>query len=148
MNTTTINSTTLTLLGLNVLLAMSILWLSDGPTKQFVLTPFYQVVPKGSVWTAEELADIQAQMPNALEARDMHKAYARLGSTLSVDDVLKGIDALEGSTVPLNQNQRRQIQATVEDLKTDHQEMLKVQRELIQLENQLVQQTKDWGVMQ
>ena len=147
MNTATINSTTLTLIGLNVLLAVSILWLGAGPTKQFVLTPFYQVVPKGSVWTAEELADIQAQMPNALEARDMHKAYARLGSTLSVDDVLKGIDALESSTVPLTQKQRMQIQVTVEGLKADHQEMLKVQRELIRLENTLLQQTKDWGVM-
>ena len=54
MNTTTINPTMTILLGLNVVVGVCVLWLSDVPTKQFVLTPFYQVVPKGSVWTVEE----------------------------------------------------------------------------------------------
>ena len=147
MNTTTINPTMVTLLGLNVLLAMCILWFSGASTKQFVLTPFYQVVPKGSVWTTEELSEIQAEMPNALEARDMHKAYARLGSTLSIDDVLRGVDALDNSTVPLTQTQRMHIQETVGGLQADHQEMIKVQHELIRLENQLVQQARTWGVV-
>ena len=86
MNTNTSNPTTVALLGLNVLLAICVFWFSESRAKQFVLTPFYQVVPRDSVWTTEELATIQAEMPSALEARDMHKAYARLGSTLSIDD--------------------------------------------------------------
>ena len=147
MNTPTTSPTMMVLLGFNIVLAVCVLWLSGVPTKQFVLTPFYQVVPKGSVWTTEELTEIQSEMPNALEARDMHKAYARLGSTLSIDDVLRGIDALEQSKFPLTQPQRTQIQTAIAELTSDHQEMQKIQRELIRLENQLVQQTKSWGVM-
>ena len=147
MNTTTINPTMMILLGLNVVSAVCVLWFSGTPTKQFVLTPFYQVVPKDSVWTIEELSEIQAEMPIALEARDMHKAYARLGSTLSIDDVLRGIDAIETSTVPLSPPQRTHIQAAISDVQSDHQQMRQVQGELIRLENRLVQQTRDWGVM-
>ena len=147
MNTNISNPTTVALLGLNVLLAMCVYWFSESPTQHFVLTPFYQVVPRGSVWTTEELAMIQAEMPSALEARDMHKAYARLGSTLSIDDVLKGIDGLEGSTVPLTEVQHAQIQEAIANLQADHQKMRQVQRELIQLENRLVKQTRDWGVL-
>ena len=147
MNTPTTSPTMTILLGLNIVLAVCVLWLSGAPTKQFVLTPFYQVVPKGSVWTTEELAEIQSEMPNALEARDMHKAYARLGSTLSIDDVLRGIDALEQSQFPLTETQHRSLQTAIAELTSDHQEMQKIQRELIRLENQLVQQTQSWGVM-
>ena len=147
MNTNTGNPTTVVLLGLNVFLAMFVFWFSERPTQQFVLTPFYQVVPKGSVWTTEELSKIQAEMPSALEARDMHKAYARLGSTLSIDDVLKGIDGLEASGVPLTEAQHAEIQEAISNLQADHQKMRQVQRELIQLENRLVQQTRTWGVL-
>ena len=147
MNTNTGNPTTVVLLGLNVLLAICVFWFSESRAKQFVLTPFYQVVPKGSVWTSEELAKIQAEMPSALEARDMHKAYARLGSTLSIDDVLKGIDGLEDSAVPLTETQHAKIQEAISNLQADHQKMRQVQRELIQLENRLVQQTRTWGVL-
>ena len=147
MNTNTGNPTTVVLLGLNVLLAMCVFWFSERQTQHFVLTPFYQVVPKGSVWTIDELAKVQAEMPSALEARDMHKAYARLGSTLSIDDVLKGVDGLEDSTVRLTEVQHAQIQEAISNLQTDHQKMRQVQRELIQLESRLVQQTRDWGVL-
>ena len=84
---------------------------------------------KGSVWTTEELSELQSKMPNALEARDMHKAYARLSSTLSIDDVLRGIDALEQSQCPLTQTQHRSLQTTIAELTSDHQEMQKVQRD-------------------
>ena len=147
MNTNTRNPATVALLGLNLLLAICVFWFSERPTHHFVFTPFYQVVPRGSVWTAEELAKIQAEMPSELEARDMHKAYARLGSTLSIDDVLKGIDGLEDSPVPLTEVQHAQIQETIANLQADHQKIRQVQRQLIQLENRLVEQTQDWGVL-
>ena len=73
------------------------------------------------------MAEIQAEMPNALEARDMHKAYARLGSTLSIDDVLRGIDALEQSQSPLTQAQERSLKTAISELTSDHQEMQKIQ---------------------
>ena len=147
MHTTTVNLTITILIGLNLMFAVCVLWFSGIPTKQFVLTPFYQVVPKGSVWTVEELSEIQAEMPSALEARDMHKAYGRLGSTLSIDDVLRGIDALEHSQFPLTQAQHHSLQKMISDVQSDHQQMRQVQGELIRLENRLVDQTKSWGVM-
>ena len=149
MNTPTTSPTMTILLGLNLMLVVCVLWFSGAPTKQFVLTPFYQVVPKGSVWTVEELSEIQAEMPSALEARDMHKAYARLGSTLSIDDVLRGIDALEHSQFPLTQTQHRSLQTTIAELTSDHQEMQKVTDDLGKKSRKGVEQDADtWQVLQ
>lgn len=146
MNNHVVDYVTFGLVLVNILVA-GMIALRETPAQQFVLTPFYQVVPKGSVWTAEELAELKADMPTALEARDMGNAYARLGSTLSVDDVLKGIDALEKSDVPLDSAQLEMVQSKVQQLKTDHREMIQVQQELVRLENRLVGQTKAWGVL-
>ena len=147
MNNFTIPKGIVILVGVNLLLAIVIAILTERQSKRFVLTPIYQVVPKGSVWTAEELAEINAEMPNALEARDMQKAYASLGSTLTVDDVIKGVDALSTSDHPLTQGQAQDIHTQIAALREHHQEMFQVQRELIQLESRLVAKTKTWGVM-
>ena len=147
MNNFTIPKGVAILMSVNLLLAIVLAIFTERQSKRFVLTPIYQVVPKGSVWTAEELAEINAEMPNALEARDMQKAYASLGSTLTVDDVIKGVDALSRSNHPLSQEQKQDIQRQISDLRGRHQEMVQVQRELIRLESQLVTKTKAWGVM-
>ena len=147
MNNFTIPKGIIFLVGMNLMLAIVLAILTERQSKRFVLTPIYQVVPKGSVWTAQELAEINAEMPNALEARDMQKAYASLGSTLTVDDVIKGVDALSSSAYPLSQKQEQDIRDQIGALRGRHQEMLQVQRELIRLENQLVSKTKAWGVM-
>ena len=147
MNNFTIPKGLAILLGVNLILAIVLAILTERQSKRFVLTPIYQVVPKGSVWTAEELVEIKAEMPNALEARDMQKAYSSLGSTLTVDDVIKGVDALSTSDYPLTKGQEQDIQTEIAAMRGHHQEMLQVQRELIRLESQLVAKTKEWGVM-
>ena len=147
MNNNTIPRGIAVLLGVNLMLAIGIAMLTHSKSTRFVLTPIYQVVPKGSVWTADELADINAEMPNALEARDMQKAYASLGSTLTVDDVIKGIDALSTSDYPLSPKQEETVRTQIRALKESHKEIVRVQRELIRLENRLVAQTTEWGVM-
>jgi len=146
MNNFTIPKGIVILIGVNLLLAIVIAILTDRQSKRFVLTPIYQVVPKGSVWTPEELAKINAEMPNALEARDMQNAYASLGSTLTVDDVIKGIDSLSSSSYPLTKRQEQDVRTQIAGLRGSHQEMVQIQRELIRLENQLVEKTKAWGV--
>ena len=147
MNNITIPKGIVFLVGVNLVLAIVSAIFAEKQSKRFVLTPIYQVVPKGSVWTVEELAEIKSEMPNALEARDMQKAYASLGSTLTVDDVIKGIDALSRSDYPLTQAQEQGIREKITALEKSHKEMMQVQRELIQLENRLVDQTKAWGVV-
>ncbi len=136
------------LLGLNVLTAGVIAYCSGPPRTEYVLTPFYQVVPERSVWTAEEVQALGGEMPNALEARDMANGFARLGSTLSVDDVLKGIDALESSEYPLSTQQKENIYQRVEVLKKDHQRIVRVQRELISLERALRTQAVELGIIE
>ena len=135
------------LVGVNLLLTIVIAAIAVKESKRFVLTPIYQVVPKGSVWTTDELTEINAEMPNALEARDMDKAYASLGSTLTVDDVIKGIDALSTSKYPLSQSQEEFVRTEITSLKERHKEMVQIQRELIRLEHHLVEKTKEWGVL-
>lgn len=147
MNNSRLARAVVALAAVNGLLAGWIATVSEPSTKQFVLTPLYQVVPKGSTWTTEELAEIKAEMPNALEARDMQKAYARLGSTLTVDDVLKGIDALSDSSVPLSPEQQDHVKSKIAELRVDHTNMVEVQRELILLEHRLVKQSTAWGVV-
>ena len=147
MNNITIPKGVVLLVGVNLVLAIVSAFFAEKQSKRFVLTPIYQVVPEGSVWTVEELAEINAEMPNELEARDMKKAYASLGSTLTVDDVIKGIDALSRSEYPLTQTQEQSIRSKITALDMSHKEMVQVQRELIQLENRLVEQTKAWGVL-
>lgn len=134
------------LLGLNVVVAGVIAYCSDPASTEYVLTPFYQVVPERSEWTVEEVQALGGELPNVLEARDMANGFARLGSTLSVDDVLKGIDALEGSQYPLTPEQKKKIYQHVESLKGDHQRIVEVQRELISLEQALRSQAKDLGI--
>jgi len=147
MNNSSITRAVIALAVINSVLAVWIATVSKPSNTQFVLTPLYQVVPKGSVWTTEELAEIKAEMPNALEARDMQKAYARLGSTLTVDDVIKGIDALSDTPISLSSDQQAHIKTQIEELKDDHKNMIEVQRELIRLEHRLVQQSTSWGVV-
>jgi hypothetical protein len=137
------------LLGFNVLLACILCWRTVGPSHsiQYVLTPFYQVVPKDGVWSVEEVQALGGELPNALEARDMANGFARLGSTLSIDDVLQGIDGLEHSDHPLTVDQQLRIRKKVRDLMDDHKRMLEVQRELLRLEHRLVHQSTEWDVV-
>jgi hypothetical protein len=136
------------LLGINVLLASILCW-SGGQSSQsveYVLTPFYQVVPKDSVWSVEEVAALGGELPNALEARDMANGFARLGSTLSVDDVIQGIEGVRESDHPLTNEQQQHIKEKVRRLMKDHRRMIEVQRELLRLETELVQQSEGWGI--
>ena len=91
MNNFTIPNGIVILVGVNLLLAIVIAILTERQSKRFVLTPIYQVVPKGSVWTAGRVAEINAEMPNALEEETCIKPMPSLGSTLTVDDVIKGV---------------------------------------------------------
>ena len=137
------------LLVCNILVMLSMIWVvyhKPPSSTQYVLTPFYQTVPEGSTWTAAEVEALGGEMPNALEARDMANGYARLGSTLSVDDVIKGIDGLAGSDYPLSSSQQSEIQQEIQRLIDDRRQIMIVQQDLLQLERRLSIQAKKWGL--
>ena len=97
----------------------------------YVFTPLVDAVP-GRV-SAEEGVLLQAEAKNAAEARDIQRAYARLGSTFSLDDLLRGVEGLSDVTP----EQRARLQAILLAARQDHAEVLRVQQELLMLEPQL-----------
>ena len=94
---------------LNVIVGITVLWSVHTrmhADKTYVLTPFLDVVPEGAEWTPAELEQLQQHIPNMLEARDMARGYAHLGSTLNIDDVIQGIEGIEISDHSLSDSQR------------------------------------------
>ena len=107
--------------------------------KTYVLTPFLDVVPEGAEWTPAELEQLQQHLPNMLEARDMARGYAHLGSTLNIDDVMQGIEGLEISDHSLSDSQRLEIHTIVNQFFGEHQQMRTVQHELLEIEQRVQQ---------
>lgn len=107
--------------------------------KTYVLTPFLEVVPEGTEWTPAEMEQLQQHLPNMLEARDMDRGYAHLGSTLNIDDVIQGIDGLEMSDVPLSDAQQAQVHSTVRQFLEEHQQIRTVQHDLLEIEGRIRQ---------
>ena len=128
------------LLVANVVCAVSLLLEVPSILKTkrtYVLTPFMKVVPENTEWTMQELEKMQSQIPAALEARDMAGGYSHLGSTLSIDDVLRGLDSLDKSTTPLTDVQREQIAQEVSLFTSKHKEIRDVQKELLDIEKRM-----------
>ena len=122
------------LLVLNLLVAI---WANNHHVSTvYVLTPFVDVIPD-SVQLSTEEATLLQQLPTQAEARSMQQAYARLGSTLSVHDIFRGIEALEHSSYPLREGQKNTLLPKLMEFQEKHRRIQDVQRELIQLEYSL-----------
>ena len=74
----------------------------------YVFTPMVDVVPGGAPLTAGEAAQVGQDLRTQVDARDIQQAYARMGSTMSLDDLLRGVEGLPGAGVPLDAAQQRQ----------------------------------------
>lgn len=107
----------------------------------YVFTPLVDVVPGGLPLDAPEAAELRAEAKNAVDARDIQKAFARLGSNLSLVDLLRGVESLDD----LTPDQRRRIGDVLTAAKQDHDAVVGVQREILDLERQLDGQVQ--GVM-
>lgn len=103
----------------------------------YVFTPLVDVVPGGVPLTAGEAASLSAEAKNRVDARDIQEAYARMGSTISLDDLLRGVEGLEGGAHALSSGQRERIGAVLEAAKADHAAVLAVQEEILELEGAL-----------
>lgn len=127
---------------LNVIVGIAVLfgvYTRVHADKTYVLTPFLDVVPEGTEWTPAELEELQQHLPNMLEARDMARGYAHLGSTLNIDDVIQGIDGLEMSDVPLSEAQQADVRSIVGQFHEEHLQMRTVQHDLLEVESRMRQ---------
>ena len=110
-------------------------WLSWDRARQehvvYVLTPMVDVVPGGAPLTGEEAARLGPALRTQADARDMQSAFAWLGSTLSLDDLLRGVESLEASPHPLAPEQREAARAVLEAARADHAEIVKLQRDIL-----------------
>jgi len=126
------------LLVLNVSVAL-FNWMApvhDGTV--YVLTPMIDIIPGGSPIDETEKKKLLSELRNQSEARDIQKAYAYLGSTLSLHDLLRGIEMVERSEHSLSSKQKEIISHKLQQVQQHHQELQHIQRELIRLESEIV----------
>jgi len=114
------------------------LWYPKHKGTVYVLTPMIDIIPEGSPIDGAEKEHLLSELRHQSEARDMQKAYAYLGSTLSLHDLLRGIEAIEASTTPLSEQQRSSVIHKLKQSQENHRELQTVQRELITLERSIL----------
>lgn len=107
----------------------------------YVFTPLVDVVSGGVPLSAGEAADLAADTRNQVDARDIQQAYARLGSTISLDDLLRGVEGLEASG-SLTGPQRERVRAVLAQAQADHAAVYAVQEEILALEADLGRQAE------
>ena len=105
----------------------------------YVFTPLVDVVPGGVPLSAGEATPLAAEARNQVDARDIQQAYARLGSTLSLDDLLRGVESLDGTDDALEAGQRVRVRTILDRAKADHAAVLAVQDEILRGEAALTQ---------
>ncbi len=98
----------------------------------YVFTPLVDVVPGGAPISEDEARALAAR-GNA-EARDIQQAYARLGSTLSLDDLVRGVEALHDGPTPLSPAQSARIAAVLEAARTERAALIALQGEILDRE--------------
>ncbi len=118
-----------------VVLAAINLWLAvvsadAAAPVTYVFTPLVDVVPGGVPISGTEAAALQSAAKNAVDAREIQQAFARMGSTISLDDLLDGVEMLDD----LSPDQRTRIGAILNSAATQHRDLVAVQREILDLE--------------
>ncbi|MCB9742388.1 MAG: hypothetical protein H6741_06245 [Alphaproteobacteria bacterium] len=106
----------------------------------YVFTPLVDVIPGSSALSEDEALRVREDLRTQVDARDMQKAYAFLGSTLSLDDLAEGVSSLERSEHPLDAGQRARITEVLQAGRQRHEALWRTQDEILQLESQLAQE--------
>lgn len=100
----------------------------------YVMTPMVDVVPAGAPLSGDETNALTSSLRTQVDARDMQSAYAWLGSTLSLDDLVRGVALLDGSDHPLTADQRARAHDVLTRAKAQHDEIIGVQRDILREE--------------
>ena len=128
-----------TVAGLAVLnLGLAVDDFREAPTQTtYVLTPIVDVVPQGSPLEATEVEALMAALRTPEDPNNVQEAFATLGSTLSLHDLLRGIESLEGTDIPLSASQSDAIAKNLEAAKADHEALVALQEEILVMEAKL-----------
>lgn len=105
----------------------------------YVLTPMVDVVPGTVRLSEQEGQRLVAAVRDEAEARNMQQAYAMLGSTLSFDDLLRGVAALQD----LGPEQRAELTRLLEGGRADREALLDVQRRILAAEGHLLREARE-----
>lgn len=105
----------------------------------YVFTPLVDVIPGGVPLDGTEAAALQTQAKNAVDARDIQQAFARMGSTMSLDDLLRGVEMLDD----LTPEQKARISQILADAQARHRDVEAVQREILDLEAGINQSVRE-----
>lgn len=103
------------------------------PPTTYVFTPLVDVWPGGPALSADEGQALGTALRGGIDAREMSQAFAQLGSTLSLAELLVGVEALEreGRLTP---SQREELAAVLSAARADHAALVQVQREILDIE--------------
>jgi hypothetical protein len=106
----------------------------------YVFTPILDVEPAGAPLSADEAARLDSDLPHGMDRSDVSGAFALLGSTLSLDDLLHGVEKLEAAGKPLDAHQSKRIGSTLAGARDDYRSMIEVQSDILDTELVLRQQ--------
>jgi hypothetical protein len=110
---------------------------AEAAPETYVLTPYVEVVPGAAPLGAADAAALAAELRGPVDARQIQRGYAWMGSTLSLTDLIDGINALDAAGLPLRPDQRAALGARLSQVRADHAAMIAVQREILDLERAL-----------
>ena len=105
-----------------------------GTGVTYVFTPLVDVIPGGTPLGAVEAEALAADVRHQVDAREVQRAYGRMGSTLSLDELLRGIQALDAAGHPLSEAQRSRIGRILDAAAADHTRLIEVQTRILDLE--------------
>jgi hypothetical protein len=103
----------------------------------YVFTPLVDVT--AGALDGPEAAALTADVKHEVDARDMQGAYARMGSTMSFDDLLRGIDELDDLTPA----QKNRLVGILGRTGADREALIAVQREILDLESAIARQVAE-----
>ena len=106
------------------------------PPVTYVFTPLVDVWPEGPALTAEEGRALGPALRGGIDAREISQAYARMGSTLSLAELLVGVEALEREGA-LSASQREALARVLDAARADHEALVTVQGEILDLEGRI-----------
>ncbi len=110
---------------------------AEAAPETYVLTPYVEVVPGAAPLGATDAAALAAELRGPIDARDIQRGYAWMGSTLSLTDLVDGINGLEAAGLPLSGGQRAELAEQLGELRADHAAMVAVQTEILDRERAL-----------
>ncbi len=112
----------------------------------YVFTPMVDVVPSGPPLSSAEASALRQDLRTQIDARDIQQAYARLGSTMRLDDLVVGIDGLAAAGAPLDARQHARVAGVLARAREDHAALRAVQSEILTLEARIAGNVATLGV--